>query len=183
MKAVRTFIFWVYSDSRMAKLTKFSTDGPFSHMGIGFELTDGSEIYFEALKHDGFVGPKPISSVRKYVAENTARKLVLEYTPLNEDISNRKLIECKKLVGTVGYYSFQLALMGLSERYHFPVPRSPSRVVCSEAVSRIVFPEIDLRDSRRTRHDMVNPNSAWRRWLEIKCGYGYINKATKAKGE
>ena len=108
----------------------------------------------------------------RFAEKDGKRKLVVAYTDLDARTSEEKRQVCRAMVGTVGYGQAQLVLMALSERYHLPVPHSPSRVVCSEAVSRILYPQIDLRDARRKRHDMVNPNSAWRRWLEMKCGYG-----------
>lgn len=173
--ATRTFIFWVDPATRFAALAKFGTDGPWGHMGVGFELSDKSEIYYEALLSEGFVGPKPIARLHRFVAEDDKRKLVVAYTDLDAATSVAKRHVCEGLTGWLGYNSLQLGLMAISERYHIPVPRSPGKVVCSEAVARVLQPEIDLRDGRRVRFDMVNPNSAWRRYLGIRAGYGWVN--------
>jgi len=175
VRPVCTFIFWEYSDSFIARRAVRIEDGPWGHMGIGFKLLTGEQIYYEALFGKGFIGAKPLIRLQNFVKENPKRKYALEYTDLNESQSQEKLNRCEEMKGTAGYAELQLLFMAMSERYHIPVPRSKNRVVCSEAVSRILYPEIDLRDSRRSRHDMVNPVSAWRRWLEIKNGYGHIS--------
>jgi len=172
--ALRTFLFWSYSATVPGAVIAFGTDGPFSHMGIGFDLSIKERVYYEALLRDGFHGPRRVEVLCRYIQEKPKRKLVIEYTDFNAETSERKRRQCETMVGQAGYHAVQLVLMALSERYWIPVPRSPSRVVCSEGVSRIVCPELDLRDARRKRHDMVNPNSAWRRFLEIKCGHGSI---------
>ena len=178
--ADRTFIFWVYSGSVLARIAARVGDGPWGHMGIGFNLSNGMQIYYEALFAQGFVGPISISELHNFIIEKPKRKYAIEYTDLNESQSRQKLKACEEMRGTAGYAELQLLAMAMSERYHIPVPRSPRRVVCSEAVSRILSPEIELRDSRRTRHDMVNPSSAWRRWLEIKSGYAHISALAHA---
>jgi hypothetical protein len=83
----------------------------------------------------------------------------------------------QKWAGRRGYFSWQLAQMWLFQRYGIPVRPSPSRVVCSEAVSRILsaFSLIDLRDKRRKTHDAVNPDSAWRRVLVYLLGWESID--------
>ena len=176
MIAIGTFLLWVDSGAFGAKITRFGTDGPWSHMALGFQMSNGDELYYEALNKQGFVGPRPLADVRNFVKKNSRSIMALDYTALTSDESEEVRKKCNLMVGTVGYGNWQLALMGLSERYHFPVPHSPKKVVCSEAVSRLLVPFLDLRDRRRVRHDMVNPNSAWRRWMEIKAGFGWVNR-------
>lgn len=181
-RAVRTFIFWVFADTRLSRLTRFATDGSWSHMGLGFVMDTGFLCIYEALwAEKGFVGPKPFARVMEFAAENPKRKLALQYTGLDEQTSERKRLVCEASKGVLSYGPWQLAMMGLSERYHVPVPKSERKVVCSEIVSRILQPEIDLRDGRRRTDDHVNPNSAWRRWLEVKTGYGWLNGPPPAR--
>jgi len=174
---IRTFLYWLNSGSRFARLIAFASDGPWSHMGGGFELEDGTIERFEALKHQGFNGPKPMQSLLDFVQSDPKRRMAIEYTDLDAEQSVIARDRCKSMVGKVAYGELQLALMGLSERYFLPVPTTRGVTVCSEAWSRILEPWVDLRDRRRHKHDMVNPNSAWRRFLEIKGGYSELNAA------
>ena len=171
LHATKTFLFWNFSGSSLARLNRVFTDGPWGHMGGGFDLSDGTSEIYEALFGRGFIGPTPLRSLKAWQLRQPERKMAIVYLDLDEEQSEVKRQTCKRMVGTIGYAEFQLVLMGLFERYGLPVPRSPRRVVCSEAWSRILHPEMDLRDRRRRRDDYVNPNSAWRRMLEIKCGF------------
>ncbi len=151
-----------------------ASDGWASHMGVGFELEDGRQVYYESLIKQGFVGPDPIDKLYAYVHSVAAARAIIIDAGLDAQTSARKLSICEANAGTTGYNQWQLASMLMLERYGLPVPHSPNRWVCSEAAARILYPEIDLRDMRRTTFDAVNPNSAWRRWCEIAAGYAQL---------
>ena len=178
--AVRTFIAWVDSALPHGRAISYLTDGPWSHQLIGFELVDGSPVYYESLYKTGFTGPHDLAKLTAWLAKNPARKFVKTFVPIDAAASQAKRLAADRMAGNMGvghqagYGKLQLLLMAAFERYGIPVPASPNHVVCSEAVSRLLCPEIDLRDHRRKSHDEVNPNSAWHRWLEIQAGHGAI---------
>jgi hypothetical protein len=178
MTALKTFMFWTYADESWSRAIAKLTDGPFAHMGIGFDVNnDGrvESVYFEALFHDGWTGPKPVSKLIAFRDGAAGRKLAVAYTKLTPDQSQPKLNACLQAVGVKGYHKWQLVQMLVSERFWIPVRESAERWVCSEGAARILAPELDLRDARRRRFDQVSPNSAFRRWCEITAGYGLVN--------
>jgi hypothetical protein len=175
--AVSVFLFFTAADDeRFSRATQAACDGPWSHIGIGFTMSDGSRVYFEALLKRGFVGPRPFSGLVKWGLEKHHRFLVVEL-PARLIINPQAIYEdalemTAKWSGRHGYHAWQLASMWLFQRYGLPVPGSDGRVVCSEAVSRILaaFSNVDLRDKRRASHDAVNPVSAFVRILAYLQG-------------
>jgi len=176
-KAISMFLFWTYREkSDLATLTRWATDGPWSHMGHGFCLDDARSVYFEALRDEGFVGPRPLIDLHTWSKESGhhARFELVQLRPGEAEIAYQRSL---KMVGAVSYSKWALCAMAVFERYGIRSPSSETKVVCSEATSRCVDGlmmshgvELILRDFRRSRHDEVNPNSAWRRWCEIKSG-------------
>jgi len=179
--ALKAFIFWSADDTSW--LTPFTirvTGGQlpdksdtWSHMGLGFELAGGKTIYYENLFRDGFRGPKPIEELIAF--RNAGGRLSIQ--PVDgltvetcESIRDRCEAWADK---RRGYYHWQLIAMWYFERflrfYHRHIQPSPDRGVCSEDVARLLHPFVELRDTIRD-FDEVNPNSAWRQWLNIKGG-------------
>lgn len=167
--------FSIWGDYRSSRTISWLTDGPWSHCGLVFKMEGGAMCYFEAIPNGGFQGPRPLWKLTRAVMEDDRRRNVIVPLHLDRAAVGAKWHVCLNLRGHRSYASLQLLAMAAFERYGIPVPTSPRRVVCSEILSRILAPEIDLRDARRTKHDEVNPNSAWRRLLEIMAGYGYVN--------
>jgi len=166
MRAIRTFAFWTFKAGPLARIICRVTKGSWAHMGIGFRMEDMSERYFEALYSKGVVGPKPISELKAFGNKKGCRWWY-DYAELDSGASQAKYLECRGQVGKVGYYAWQLACMWAFERLGVPVPHSPDRVVCSELVARVLSPELDLRDAIHNKFDMVNPASAYRRWIKL----------------
>ena len=177
--AIHAFIFWSYDPSSwMAPLTVRITgrrlpdkSDAWSHMGLGFrfECAEDDTVYYEALFSDGFCGPKRIWKLMDF--EKTGGRVGIYPIPIYGAAAADLKKLCNAWVGRKGYYAWQLVSMWAFERFGrflgAHVPRSPERVVCSEAVARLVFPALDLRDDARD-FDEVNPNSAWRKWQQIK---------------
>jgi len=142
----------------------------YSHCGVVFEMSDGKIIYYEALFSEGFSGPKPIKKLQAKIIKNDGR-FCFWWLSLDSAVAEQVRLRCENWVGTRGYYAWQLASMWWFERVgrHFGwhVPASPSKMVCSEACARSLFPWIDLRDNDHPRFDEVNPNSVYRRTVEI----------------
>ena len=178
LEAVEAFIFWTYDPAAWISRLIVRITGrqlpdksdAWSHMGIGFKLLSGVDIYYEALFSEGFCGPK---SFRKLlVFSETGGQLAVENIECIGESEVQQVWEnCEALIGKRGYYAWQLFSMWAFERFGrfvgAHVPRSPGRVVCSEIVARLLYPYIDLRDEERA-FDEVNPNSAWRKWKQIK---------------
>ena len=163
--------FYTFSGSKIAMLARWSTNGPFGHMGIAFERADGSIDCFEARSDEGFVGPFPIEEMAAYVDTRSGHFLIgnaLDLAPT--DVSNI-YTAAMNMVGNVSYSKMQLGLMFLSERYGVRLRHSPNKVVCSEAVARLLYPHVDLRDCDHSTFDVVSPNSAYWRMCEIQARY------------
>ena len=182
--ALSTFLFWTWCPEFWCKAIANITDGPFGHMGVGFTLSDPSDpshpsdIYYEALADQGWTGPHDLAVRRaSFLSKDPRSVFVVVPLNLSEEVSEGKRQQAQSMCGVWSYGKLQLASMLLCERLWIPVPRSKTSVVCSEAVARILAPEFDLRDARRTSFDEVSPNSAWHRLLEIQSGHGAITAA------
>jgi hypothetical protein len=142
-----------------------------SHMGIGFQLSNHSIIYYENLFRDGFQGPKPFGKLIAF-RDGGGRLSVQWFDFMHTAVCQAKREKCEAWAGKHrGYFGWQLAAMWKFERilrfYHRHIRPSPDRGVCSEDVARLLYPELDLRDTERD-FDEVNPNSSWRKYRELK---------------
>jgi len=174
-KAVGTWLFWTRGESLLSSLIRRVT-GPWSHMGIGFDLEDGAPVYYESLFRDGFTGPKPWCKVVDWAAKHPKRKWARRSLDLSPEISERKRVLAQAHVGRLGYAAWQLLGMWwferVGKRYGWHLRRSPKRAVCSEAVARILWPEMNLLNHPRRRFDEVTPSSAWRKLCRIEEAAG-----------
>jgi len=161
--------------------------GPWTHMGIGFDLEDGAQIYYESLFTEGFHGPKPWSKIPAWAEQDPRRKWARRSLDLSPEISERKRAVAQAHVGRLGYAAWQLLAMWWFERvgrrYGWHVPRSPNKAVCSEAVAAILWPEVKLTTPERPGLDEVSPSSAWEkiaRIAEAAGGLGLNSYPTNA---
>lgn len=178
--ARRAFIFFSYVPEWWAKAIVWITGGQlpdksdaWSHMGIGFDMAEGSAVYFEAIVEKGFSGPKPIEKLVKKINSSGGRLKVEYLTDLNADGVAWLYDRCEKWVGVKTYSKWQLVRMWFFERFGrrigLHVRKTPDKLVCSEAVARLIYYYgYDLTDAIRPRFDEVNPNSAFRKWLKTK---------------
>lgn len=173
LRAKKIYIFWSFVPEPWAEAIVWITgrqlpdrSDHWSHMGIIFELQDGSQVYFEALVDQGFVGPKPI---KKLLDKTKAGRLAVEHLEFPRHELEYLYETCQKWVGKKTYNRWQLAAMWFFERFGrwtgMHIPKSEDMVVCSEVVSQLIVARYDLRDKERDGHDEVNPNSAWRKRL------------------
>lgn len=116
------------------------------------------------------MGPRTLSDLQSW-AEKPGRRLAVLPTSIRGAAAERVHRQAQSWVGRVGYFAWQLAGMWAFERLRIPVRKSPGKVVCSEAVARLVFPELDLRDAFRD-FDAVNPASGWRKYHWLKAAFG-----------
>ena len=178
-KPARVFIFYSYVAEWWAKAIVWITGNQlpdrsdaYSHMGIGFDMSNGSAEYYEAIVQKGFIGPQPIKKLIDKINASDGR-LKVEYLDCKEFDAIKLHGICKTWVGRKSYSEWQLIRMWFFERFGrwvgLHVRRTPDRLVCSEAVARLIYEiRYDLTDEIRTRFDEVNPNSAWRKWLKIQ---------------
>ena len=163
--------FYTFSGSKIAKLARWATNGPWGHMGISFEKDDGSIDCFEARSDEGFVGPFPVQQTAAYVDERGGYFEISKPLDLSTAAVASIHAGTRRMVGNVTYSKMQLGLMFLAERYGIRLPPSPNKVVCSEAVARLLDPHVDLRDCDHSTFDVVSPNSAYWRMCEIQARY------------
>jgi hypothetical protein len=177
---MQIWLFFTDTSEFWSRGIRFATGGDWSHVGIGFDLEDGRREYFEALFDGGFSGPSKPSKLAAFVARNPDNHCCV--VPLPRSVykyDDSFVIQtheiCKQWADgdtKRGYAKWQLASMLLFERFCMPVPKSENKVVCSEAVSRLLESIIDLRDERHITHDTVSPASAFRRLMSDLAGYG-----------
>jgi hypothetical protein len=195
LRAVNVFVFWTHDGgSWLSRIISRVTKCPWSHCGIGFVLrilstegTDNTEekrVYFEALFSGGFQGPKPWSHITDWVHadERERRKLFSWRLGTGPEIAEEKLALCAQLVGLRSYSAAQLLAMYFFEKFGWGVPRSDDKVVCSEIVGRILYPEFDLRSDGRT-FDEITPCSIFQRvYDEMLPKSASHEKTQKAQG-
>jgi hypothetical protein len=70
-------------------------------------------------------------------------------------------------LGIDRYNAAQLAAIWASIRFGCPVPRTPTRGICSEDVARLLFPILDLREPGKS-FDHADPNSVYRQYLALQ---------------
>jgi len=172
--AVQVGIFWTGGGDAADRAIQRVTKGPASHIGICFVLKNGAVVYYEAHWADGFAGPKAYQKLLGYQDDDPNRYLRVEWTGICDHEAEIIRQRAQALTGTLAYGKWQLVQHWFFERVQRPfglnMRRSSGKVTCGEIAARLLFPCIDLRDEERRSFDAVNPNSALRKWLEIKQG-------------
>ena len=132
-----------------------------SHIGMLFNTPQGKQV-FEAHHDTNWSGPAAWEAQLQKKNENPARRLwVVDLHLLTieaQDIWER----CHAWRGLWDYHSSQLALFYLWRRLRLPMPRDSAKVVCSEAVGRMVQPYIDMTKivpETKGNHDKLTPAS------------------------
>jgi len=130
-----------------------------AHTGLVFDTPQGKQV-FEAHHDTNWSGPTPWEDQLKKKDDNPNRRLWLVdlhlVTVEAQDVWER----CHAWRGLWDYHSGQLALFYLWRRLRLPVPRDSSKVVCSEAVGRMVNPYLDITGlvpQTKGNHDKLTP--------------------------
>jgi hypothetical protein len=148
----------------------------FSHVAIGFGYQfdhdpdfAACEMYFENLLTRGFRGPHPLSHMADWVSRDRRRTWNIRSLPLTPSQAQAVHDACIAWAGVVrrGYNAAQLAAIWASIRFGCPVPRTPTRGICSEDVARLLFPILDLREPGKS-FDHADPNSVYRQYLALQ---------------
>jgi len=119
-----------------------------THARLGFTLEDGAQVYFEALEGTGFDGPKPEDRVANWIKKGAGRWTELYHLDLPPEIANAIYVRALGKLGKWSYSVPQLLSMYFALRFGTRLRQSPDKVICSEAVARLVFPDEDLRYKR-----------------------------------
>tara|TARA_R110000824_G_scaffold10585_2_gene46525 strand:+ start:43 stop:603 length:561 start_codon:yes stop_codon:yes gene_type:complete len=119
-----------------------------THARLGFTLEDGSQVYFEALEGSGFDGPKPEKRVQNWVKNGSGRWTHHYNLDLAPGIAEQIHERAQGRLGQWSYSVPQLLGMYFALRFGARLRQSPDKVICSEAVARLLFPDVDLRENR-----------------------------------
>ena len=167
------WLFWTRTSGFLSWAIRRITNGQWSHMGLGFTGPDG-EVYFEALFQEGWNGPKRFSRLTTWHDEAPGNNIYerRELFWLTDDEVAVLYSFARTCVGQQSYSAWQLIRMWYFERIgrrHGLSVRPSEKVVCSEAVARLLFhhARVDLRDLQRTTFDSVSPQSAYDRYWPL----------------
>jgi hypothetical protein len=133
-----------------------------SHSSIGFIYSDGYREIFEAREGKSWQGPIPVDKVERWVAENKKRRFTMYDIPDNMisiESMSRKYLRCEAMLTVWTYSMMQLPRMGIRHFIPFlPMKPTPNKVVCSEAATIILGPDVDIcRMTGKFSPDRVTP--------------------------
>jgi len=172
MAGIRAEGFGVFATTNIGPfnlLTALVTRSWIVHVGVLFSVVNSAPrkpqpvVYYEA-QFCGFVGPRPFARLYRWAAARPYRRLHIRWLNLPAGSAEQKRLIAEQMVADkIGYDKVQCVRNWLNERLRLAVPRDPSRVHCSEAVTLLCRPEYELTDERRPNADSVTPASAWRK--------------------
>lgn len=134
-----------------------------SHSSVGFIYEDGYREIFEAREGKSWQGPIPVSKVEAWAARNPGRRRFTMYDiphyMIDMAAALRKRRRCVEMLGVWRYSLIQLPRMGIRKYLPWlPINTTPNNVVCSEAATIILGPEVDVcRLTGKRKPDLVNP--------------------------
>jgi hypothetical protein len=166
MTPISAWIFWTGSNDFAGRIIRRVTGlGPWTHVGIGYNLASDKQVYFEAhWSHGAFAGPVDAAKLTGFELQRPGNRLTIRHLDLSHDDLMTAWERTWSMIDTRhGYARWQLVQIWALERLGLRVRHSPHKVICSEAVSRILNHIVDLRGERR--HDEVTPNSAYEQFL------------------
>lgn len=151
-------VFVTKGEGRISNWITKITNAEYSHTGIVFHAGT-SAYYYEALMGKGFHGPRHFNDLMDWSRENDKRKLQIKTLPqFSSEEVKYMLGRATTLEETSSYAEWQLVQFLLMKKLRVPMRRSHKKVICSEAVSRIMYPIVDLpKDLGLQHHDAVSP--------------------------
>ena len=165
-KATSAWIGFSRSFDLVGNLTAFVTwregrlcDVP-SHTFIGFDLDDGSSIYYEALMGAGWTGPWDRNDVVRWQARFRGRKVWFTQLRRSPEQVAAMHGKAEDMRGHVGYSAKQLWQLWALQRLGRRVPRDDDAIVCSDGVSVVCAAgDLFLPDlAGRRGHDEMTPH-------------------------
>jgi len=169
-RAVRVYAFFTTGDGWLSRLIR-----PFSnptHAGLMFMYDTAPCDYAESLFGEGFRAGKDVAGLHEWAYERAARTLIIEPLEIYDDAAEAVHQRALALHGVAGYNTWQLVQMLLFRRYGLPDRSSPSRMVCSEAQARLIYPHYDLRSEECPSFDSITPEQALARIRAIHKQHG-----------
>tara|TARA_Y100000310_G_scaffold315697_1_gene366514 strand:+ start:525 stop:1082 length:558 start_codon:yes stop_codon:yes gene_type:complete len=117
-----------------------------SHARIGFILEDGREVFFEAreFKKQGIQGPLLESKVEEWKREDPRRWTRKYFFDFDQEAVDEMFNECRDKVGKWEYSMSQNFGVWLNRLTGIRLPRTTSRVNCSEFVAYILEPNFPI---------------------------------------
>jgi hypothetical protein len=134
-----------------------------THSSIGFIYEDGYREIYEAREGKSWQGPISVERVQNWVKRSpkTRRFTMYDIPDYMVDMASalRKRKMCEDKLGVWLYSKMQLGRMGVRKHLKFiPMRPTPNNVVCSEAASIILYPQVNvLRLTGSPSFDLVNP--------------------------
>jgi hypothetical protein len=133
-----------------------------THSSVGFVYQDGYREIYEAREGKSWQGPIPVSKVEAWAARNKKRRFTMYDIPkhlISQESMVRKITQCEMMLQVWVYSKAQLPRMGLRRLLPFlPMKPTPNQVVCSEAGTLILGPEVDVcRLTGKRSPDRVTP--------------------------
>jgi len=195
LTATGMFLFFSRNDSLVSRLIRRVCGCPWSHCGFGFSFDEPEKqsprisridangaaqtaVYYEALFGRQIAPPRPLADLAAWAAAAKGREFVVVDIPfVSPEIAERKRMIAETFVQAATYGGLQLLAMFFFLEFGWRVPRSVGRVVCSEFVARVLFPEIWMLDN----FDEVTPGDVWN-WA-MHAGTTSPGNGRSAQGE
>lgn len=119
-----------------------------SHSSVGFIYQDGYREIYEAREGKSWQGPIPVSKVEEWAHRNKKRRFTMYDIPvylIADRSARQKIAYCEDMLGVWTYSMKQLPRMGLRKYLPMlPMKPTPNKVVCSEAASIILGPQVNV---------------------------------------
>jgi hypothetical protein len=132
-----------------------------SHASVMFRLEDGRLVIYEAMEGKGWRGPIDFAKVEAWAAEKPGRWVRTFWIPdalISEREADRKLKLCHERLNVWRYSTIQLPRMGIRKYVNLPMKPTYNDVVCSEAGSIMLAPQVDVpMMCRKPSHDYITP--------------------------
>jgi hypothetical protein len=164
-------VYFTRTEEFVSELIQRVTGGPWSHVGLWFGFSNGRRVRFEALAGQGFRGPLEWEPLVNFSGRHVRRVVLVRTLAVDTGLVIGAFIEAEKAVAQWkdAYGEAQLLSLWAWIRMRNLLARAgldlrmlddPRRVVCSEAVSRLLAPlNIECRHDVYTTHDATTPVS------------------------
>jgi hypothetical protein len=176
MKPVRAGIFWTGGCSPLSLGIRWFTRPGYrpglaevNHTGLVFCDGMGPQEIHEALFSEGYC-VKPFAKLAGFMSRPHTR-VEFGWLPHGEASVRTLYDESMSYVGWKSYaadqiVAFMLCRSLLGRALHLTLDDDPTRVICSEAVGRIVFEALglDLRETLTQSFDSLSPQGTLDRW-------------------
>jgi len=169
------------SDTLAGKIIVFFTSPPWhwkgkktaTHSSVGFIYDNGYREIYEAREGKSWQGPIPVTKVKRWVKRSPeTRRFTMYDIPefhIDAEKAASKKDRCEAMLKMWSYNMLQLPYIALG-RFFIPITtfRSPNDVVCSEAASMILEPDVPVISlTGRRSVDLVTPRDFEKAMISI----------------